>query len=141
VTVTLSLLFATLHATAQNAPAARAGQTAVWSGSEMLGWGGWAMGALPYPGSAASSGGRYQVSANSWKAIPCVGISSPATYFQTAVWTGSNMIVWGGGSYDIARNFYPTSAGGRYDPLLNNWVATTNAGAPSARGLHTAVWT
>src|SRR5437762_8890389 len=55
---------------------------------------------------------------------------------HTAVWTGSEMIVWGGRSTGGYLN-----TGGRYNPSTDSWVATTTTGAPAARYLHTAVWT
>src|SRR5437660_221456 len=54
---------------------------------------------------------------------------------HTAVWTGSEMIVWGG----LGPNYLNT--GGRYNPSTDSWVATTTTNAPEARGFHTAVWT
>jgi len=51
---------------------------------------------------------------------------------HTAIWTGSRMVVWGG-------NYLNT--GGRYDPVMDAWTATSTVGAPSARSNHTAVWT
>jgi hypothetical protein len=63
--------------------------------------------------------------------------SAPARrYGHTAVWTGSEMIVWGGFNGSLFLN-----SGGRYDPTGNSWVAVTKAGAPSGRRWHTAVWT
>ena len=46
------------------------------------------------------------------------------------------MIGWGGRDYP---NFFNT--GGTYDPAADTWTATITAAAPSARDLHTAVWT
>ncbi len=57
-----------------------------------------------------------------------------ARAYHTAVWTGTEMIVWGGG-------FPQTNTGGRYDPATDTWAATGLSGAPSARLGHTAVWT
>jgi hypothetical protein len=53
-----------------------------------------------------------------------------------AVWTGSEMIVWGG--YDGTG---PLNTGGRYNPSTDSWTATTTVNAPAARHTHTAVWT
>ena len=58
-----------------------------------------------------------------------------ARYNQTAVWTGSVMVVWGG--FGTA----PLNTGGRYDPAMNTWSATSTTSAPSARYFHTAAWT
>ncbi len=55
---------------------------------------------------------------------------------HTAVWTGSEMIVWGGTWGTNARN-----TGGRYDPVTNSWTPVTTAGAPPGRVGHTAIWT
>ena len=54
---------------------------------------------------------------------------------HTAVWTGTEMIVWGGSAGSI------TATGGRYDPASDSWNATSTSGVPSSRWFHTAVWT
>src|SRR5438876_5977934 len=73
-----------------SAPAARELHTAVWTGSEMIVWGG--LGS----GGRLNTGGRYNPGTDSWTATSTT--SAPvARYFHTAVWTGSEMIVWGGG--------------------------------------------
>src|SRR5437762_9531031 len=55
---------------------------------------------------------------------------------HTAVWTGSEMIVWGG---DNGSSYLNT--GGRYNPGTDSWTATSTTSAPAARDFHTAVWT
>jgi hypothetical protein len=47
------------------------------------------------------------------------------------------MIVWGG--TDVNSNVINT--GGTYDPGTDSWLPTNTADAPSARYLHTAIWT
>jgi hypothetical protein len=42
-----------------------------------------------------NDGGRYNPAANSWTAVPTTGAPAARDY-HTAVWTGSEMIVWGG---------------------------------------------
>src|SRR5438034_7952340 len=56
---------------------------------------------------------------------------------HTAVWTGSEMIVWGGDNG--SPNHLNTS--GRYNPSTDSWTATSTTNAPDGRSLHTAVWT
>src|SRR4029453_5553914 len=58
-------------------------------------------------------------------------------WVHVAVWTGSEMIVWGGGQ-DTGVYF---NTGGRYNPSTDSWTATSTIGAPAARRGHTAVWT
>ena len=53
------------------------------------------------------------------------------------MWTGSEMIVWGGS--DINGNVLNT--GGRYNPSTDSWTATSTTNAPDGRLYHTAVWT
>ncbi len=106
------------------APAARSLHTAVWTGSQMIVWGG-------YNNGVFITGGRYNPGTDSWTATSTTGAPS-ARSNHTAVWTGSEMIVWG------AAN---GSTGGRYNPITDNWTATSTTGAPIARYSHTAVWT
>jgi len=113
-----------------NAPEARGLHTAVWTGSEMIVWGGGgATGNL-------NTGGRYNPSTDSWTATSTIKAPS-ARYGHTAVWTGSEMIVWGG-NFSTAGNL---NTGGRYNPATDSWLATSTSNAADPRGLHTAVWT
>ena len=114
------------------APAGRSGHTAVWTGTEMIVWGG-------YNGSSyLNTGGRYNPQTDSWQSLSTTGGPTPRTG-PTAVWTGTEMIVWGG--YD-GFNFVWLNTGGRYDPSSDTWSPTsTGANVPSARSNHTAVWT
>jgi N-acetylneuraminic acid mutarotase len=115
-----------------NAPDARFSHTAVLSNSEMIVWGG----AAPFLSSFFNTGGRYDPESDSW--TPTTTNNAPiARRNQTAVWTGSEMIVWGGDEgFDTLLD-----TGGRYDPENDSWTATSTVGAPGARTLHTAVWT
>jgi N-acetylneuraminic acid mutarotase len=115
-----------------NAPSARRGHKAMWTGSEMIVWAG-------FDGSAyINTGGRYSPATNSWTATNTTNAPS-ARSGHTAIWTGNEMIVWGGFFYDGSTTVFNT--GGRYDPATNSWTTTSTAGAPSARSSHTAIWT
>ena len=53
---------------------------------------------------------------------------------HTAVWTGTEMIVWGGYQYtmDGCSQEYPeVQGGGRYDPVTDSWQPTTTDGGLS----------
>jgi hypothetical protein len=52
------------------------------------------------------------------------------------VWTGEQMVVFGGND-DLAN----LSSGGRYAPEQDSWTPTTLSGAPSPRTNHTTTWT
>jgi hypothetical protein len=111
-----------------NAPTGRYEHTAVWTGSEMIVWGG-------FVGSESNTGGRYDPSTDSWTATNTTNAPT-ARFYHTAVWTGSEMIVWGG-----RGNNSPLNTGGRYNPGTDSWTSTSNTNAASSRYLHTAVWT
>ena len=112
-----------------NAPSGRSFHTAVWTGSEMIVWGGVGP---DYRG----NGGRYNPATDSWAATSTTNAPS-ARDFHKAVWTGSEMIVWGG--FDL--NLTTTNTGGRYNPGTDSWLPTSTTNAPAAREFHTAVWT
>ena len=113
-----------------NVPGARYRHTAIWTGSEMIVWGGQDC------CSALNTGGRYDPTTDSWTATSTINAPS-GRIWHTAVWTGSEMIVWGG--YDDGVVDFNT--GGRYNPSTDTWTATATANAPNARQNHTAVWT
>jgi N-acetylneuraminic acid mutarotase len=114
-----------------NAPTARIQHTAVWTGSEMIVWGGFS----PSGGTYFNTGGKYSPATDSWTPTSTTNAPS-ARYIHTAVWTGSEMTIWGGGS--VSGN---VDTGGRYDPATDGWAPTSTIDAPSARTHHTAVWT
>jgi len=114
-----------------NAPDARANHTAVWTGNEMIVWGGASSGPIYF-----NTGGRYNPSTDSWTATSTSN-APDARAVHTAVWTGSEMIVWGGGTG--GSTFFNT--GGRYNPVTDSWTATSLTNAPTGRTQQTAVWT
>src|SRR5206468_3388528 len=86
-----------------NAPSARSAHTAVWTGNEMIVWGG--SSCCP---TYINTGGRYNPSTNSWTATSITN-APESREVHTAVWTGSEMIIWGGGDASGDVN-----SGGRY---------------------------
>ena len=107
-----------------NAPSARWNHKALWTGSEMIVWGG------TNQTSYLHTGGRYNPRTNTWTPTPVPNtMIPPAAVRHTAVWTGSEMIVWGG----VDESFHGTSTGGRYNPINDSWVATNLVNAPSPR--------
>jgi hypothetical protein len=106
-----------------NAPTARWDHTAVWTGIEMIVWGGWI-------GSYSNTGGRYDPGTDSWTATSPTKAPT-ARSRHTAVWTGSEMIVWGG----RAGNYSFNTGGkycGQYTPSLT--IIQPNGGEVWAAG-------
>jgi N-acetylneuraminic acid mutarotase len=114
-----------------NAPVARADHSAVWTGTQMVVWGGDIQAGNP---TYVKTGGRYNPSTNLWASTTTTGAPS-ARHFQTAVWSGSQMIIWGGADSSGALK-----TGGRYNPGANTWTSTTTTNAPAARYSDTAVF-
>lgn len=127
--------------TTTNAPTADLGHTAVWSGSEMLVWGG----CLSPSSCAPRPGAKYNPSTNQWGEMDFITPPLPRSG-HTSVWTGNEMIVWGGGlflSFGGVGSGEPYSDGARYNPQLNQWIPTAlpSTGEPEPRSNHTATWT
>jgi N-acetylneuraminic acid mutarotase len=126
--------------TTTGAPEARDflyGSQAIWTGNEMIVWGGW----REIPFSPLNTGGRYNPKTNSWSATTTTGAPS-ARSGHALVWTGQKMIVWGGNqALDAFDQYDPTNTGGLYDPSTDSWTGTTTTNAPSARTYLSAVWT
>ena len=114
------------------APAARELASAVWTGSQMLIWGG----LYPSPATSLGDGASYNPATDTWSPIASSGAPLPRV-LPAVVWTGSNMIIWGGASASTGS----LGDGASYNPASNSWAAVTSAGAPTARADLAAVWT
>jgi len=120
------------------APVARWGHSAIWTGAEMIVWGGIFYDDAGKRYKYLKSGSRYNPTTDAWTATTETG--APAgRYRHTAVWTGSAMIVWGG--FDSNNVAGWANTGGIYNPAANSWSATSNTDAPSPRINHSAIWT
>ena len=118
--------------TLTGAPTPRRNHTAVWTGSEMMIWGG-------YDGNTLGDGAGYFPDTNTWLPISTVDQPS-ARVNHTAVWTGTEMILWGGFSALASANA-ELGTGARYNPNTDTWTSMSMTNAPEARGNHTAIWT
>ena len=118
-----------------NAPTARTAHSAIFTridGTDhMIVWGGQDSSMVPF----ADTGGLWKRSTNQWTATSTDNVPS-GREGHPAIWTGHEMIVWGG---DDGLNFLNT--GGRYNPVKDEWLSTSLTGAPSPRFGHALVWT
>jgi len=71
---------------------------------------------------ATNTGGRYVPATDAWTATSTM--NADATKSHTAVWTGSEMIVWGGYNINGVLN-----TGGRYNPAADTWTAVSTSNA------------
>src|SRR5437879_6227727 len=119
--------------TAIAAPTAHFNHTAVWTGTEMIVWGGSSCTACT--NAELNTRARYNPITDTW--IPTSTNGAPsARGDHSAVWTGSKMIVWGG-----RNDATLIDTGGIYDPVSDSWLPTNSSGAPASRSEHAAVWT
>ncbi|MBS0660361.1 MAG: hypothetical protein JSR82_19235 [Verrucomicrobia bacterium] len=114
------------------APSPRSSHTAVWTGSEMIVYGGTAA------AGAVEDGARYAFATNSWTTLPAISPGNPMPRTKhSAIWTGTEMIVWGGSS--SASQLNPLNSGARYHRANNAWSLT--APGPAGRASHACCWT
>lgn len=111
----------------------------VWTGSEVVMWGGCDTGAPQCADTAsgvdATGGGlAYDPETDEWRVLA----TSPLARRDrpSAVWTGDEMLVWGGRPAEGAGGAY----GAAYDPEDDSWRIIADAPIPP-RTLHSTVWT
>lgn len=114
-------------------PAARWDHSAIWTGTEMIIWGG------EGAGGRLNDGHAYDPATDTWRAITTTGAPG-GRRGHTAVWTGTEMVIWGGySSAPFVGGFL--DSGGAYDVATDTWRALSGTGAPSARSRVPDVWT
>ena len=114
-------------------PTARNGHTAVWTGTEMIVWGGGSNGGSQHRRPLRSRDGYAGPRRRSARACPRRALG------HTAVWTGAEMIVWGGHirrPLHLEHRWPLRSGDGHLDADVDR-----HRRARSARRYHTAVWT
>lgn len=116
----------------RSAPEIRTRHVAIWTGTEMLVWGG-----IDTESEPVNTGGIYNPTTDTWRTMTSINSPSGRREFS-AVWTGNEMIVFGGVS---SENPNITNTGGIYNPITDTWRSTTQTNAPSRRYTHTAIWT
>lgn len=102
-----------------NAPIPRSGASAVWSGTEMIIFGGHGQAVADR---YLNTGARYNPAFNVWTATSTTG--APRVERQGAIWTGSRMLISGGSSniFDIVGTPWTQNAY-NYDPATDSWTS------------------
>lgn len=116
------------------APAAlepRDNAVAVWTGEQLLVWGGYGRSETCTP-CFYGDGAAYDLASDSWAPIAPSPLSGRGAH--RAVWTGREMLVWGG--FDSAVQ----GDGALYNPFDDAWVLLAPGPVP-ARQHHAMVWT
>ena len=111
------------------------GASVVWTGHELLVWGGQSG---PHGTVLHADGAAYDPATNTWRPLPPGPLS--ARVGQTAVWAGTEMVIWGGYD-DVANGSSRVSAdGAAYNPVANSWQPLS-ASPLTARAYTLALWT
>jgi hypothetical protein len=109
----------------------RVGHSAVWTGSELLVWGGGPPGGRP-----KADGAAYDPARDRWRRLPPAPLAGRSGH--AAVWTGTELLVWGGSRPARAgRSEVALADGAAYRPATQAWHAITKAPLSG----DTAVWT
>jgi hypothetical protein len=110
--------------------AGRVSHTTVWTGTEMIVWGGFSR---DVGTDGLGDGAAYNPTTQVWRLLP----PAPAERrrFHSAVWTGTEAIVWWG-----EGDLVPRAGGAAYDPGANAWRSLP-APPLDGRSGASAVWT
>jgi N-acetylneuraminic acid mutarotase len=109
--------------------APRFGAVVVWTGHELVVWGGSGPASTPY-----DDGARLDPATGTWRPLPAAPV--PARANATASWSGREVLLWGGRSApgtDVGQ-------GAAYNPTTNQWRALP-ASPLRARVYATSAWT
>jgi N-acetylneuraminic acid mutarotase len=118
-------------------PAARNGANVVWDGSEVLVVGGSAVTRVGHAPAAAAVGFAYDPASNRWRRLPPM---ESGRVGAAAVWTGEQLLIWGGSETTGGGPPVIPPHGLAYDPNANRW--STLPQAPLVGRLDpTGVWT
>lgn len=109
----------------------RALAAAAWSGRELIVWGGYDHLAMDPSGvHVAGDGAAYDPVRQTWRRLPPAPLSARAG--ATAVWTGREVLVVGGGPAPRTDHDRPFTDGAAYDPARDRWRRL--APSPQLRG-------
>lgn len=126
-----------------------AGHTAVWTGTELLIWGGVVPTGISSPGNNVTPinrGLKYNPATGVWSPISTIG-APQGRFDHTAVWTGTEMIVFGGQARSSTHSGnVELNTGGRYNPATDTWsylapLTMSGPETPDGRYGHFAFWT
>lgn len=110
-------------------PQDRIGASAVWTGQELVVWGG----AVRDGAQVFNDGFTFKPEASTWATLPASPIAP--RYFAGAVWTGKEVLIWGG----LDGQSGAFADGAAYNPATQAWRVLPDAPIGARRPL-AAVW-
>ena len=126
---------------------ARTGSTGVWTGSRLIVWGGYGSDGPMGAGNQGplGKGASYDPATNTWAALPASPLKARGG--QQMVWTGREVLVWGGQVAPSEADPDPLAVyprdGAAYDPAARTWrrMPTAPPSPPSLLTAFSVVWT
>jgi N-acetylneuraminic acid mutarotase len=113
--------------TDRGAPSPRYAASAIWTGKEVIVWGGaWTKAENSNETQKVyADGAIYDPEQGTWRPLSGKGAPS-ARYLHAAVWTGQEMIIWGGASVTVTDTgeqdeFLMLTDGAIYNPQMDTW--------------------
>lgn len=133
-------------------PSLRYWFSAVWTGSQIVVWGGRKQDITYHSSglqqsSLLSDGAIYDPNTDVWTALPAPPAALTARFLQSTVWTGSEMLIWGG--VDRQGDCNPadstavnacTKTGAAFDISTGRWRVLDTTRAPKGRAFAPAIW-
>ena len=123
------------------APSPRSAEAIVATGADILVWSGIADDGNPLGSNVLADGGVYHLATDTWEPISSVG-APPARMNPVTLWTGSEMLVFGGMGCGGRQNgifVVCQDAGFAYNPATRRWRTITAGLAPRSGAI--AAWT
>ncbi len=111
--------------------AGRIGEGVVWTGKEMIVWGGVARATSA---KTVADGAAYDPAARAWRTLPAAPVGTGVAVGGTGAWTGEEAVFWAGNSPD------GPAVAAAYAPHGNRWRRLP-AGPLGPRELYAATWT
>jgi hypothetical protein len=127
-----------IRVSSEGAPAPRMMYVVAFDGRRLLVWGGYG----PTPDGrheALGDGAVFDTRSKRWRPIAAAGAPS-ARFMPVSAWTGSKLLVWGGGAGSPGREPTLFHDGAVYDPARDVWSPMSADGAPPPRWKPVVVW-
>lgn len=97
----------------------RCGASVVWADDELLVFGGHRANGIPGPDDRSDDGVAFDPATDEWRSIPAAPIEARAS--AVAVWTGDELVVYGGHTHADDEGLEYRNDGAAYDPATDEW--------------------
>lgn len=121
-----------------NAPSPRFGQTSIWTGKEMIVFGGCGQAGIFNCTQLLTDAHAYNPQTDSWRTLPTIDWEFQGRLNQGSVWTGRYMVIWGGNS----KINQPLQDGVIFDSKYEEWIPISDLlpGTETGRYNHRLTW-